>query len=148
MEDYDLLLAYVFWSGYTQSIGIQLFHSHNHFVPSCFKPKCSQFISMFELVLTQSTRWFVPILLINSYNKIKQEQLSDWNNLVIAWHKENMILLKEKPLFYTCDFWTIKVPISVIFFLSLLSTVILMLMLILAKVSLSLGACTSKWTPC
>lgn len=130
----------------------------NLLASSCFIPTIILYLVVSNPNVVSSypcLSWFVPKALVDLYPYCwsihtirKQEQLSDWNNLVIAWHKENMILLKEKPLFYTCDFWTIKVPVSVIFFLSLLSTVILMLMLILTKVSLSLGACTSKWTPC
>lgn len=86
----------------------------NLLASSCFIPTIILYLVVSNPNVVSSypcLSWFVPKALIDLYPYCwsihtikKQEQLSDWNNLVIAWHKENMILLKEKPLFYTCDF--------------------------------------------
>lgn len=86
----------------------------NLLASSCFIPTIILYLVVSNPNVVSSypcLSWFVPKAFIDLYPYCwsihtirKQEQLSDWNNLVIAWHKENMILLKEKPLFYTCDF--------------------------------------------
>lgn len=81
----------------------------NLLASSCFIPTIILYLVVSNPNVVSSypcLSWFVPKALIDLYPYCwsihtirKQEQLSDWNNLVIAWHKENTFKRKASFLY-------------------------------------------------